>query len=456
MKRSRYVVLLASAAVIEAGFVVLAGLGNFKQSVVEFTGVYLGISLFYLLACYAITRPDVTKSSSRRLMALCWVAGLLFRLTVLPLSPELSEDLNRYRWQGKVQAAGANPYTAVPRDPRFEHLRDATWPQVNRKDLPSVYGPLAEWIYAGWYQFVSLIEPDAARQVWWFKIPFVFLELGLALAVAGLLAAAGRPSHWLLIYWWSPLVVVEFWAQGHNDTLAVLFVVVAVTAALKDRWVWAFASLALATLSKFWPLILFPFFLLRRDEGRWSFRWKQALVVVPIILVVAGPYWHSWESVRELLEGFLGGWRNNDSLYGIIYERAGQDFDAGTVQVTRYLAAALGVLWLMQRPLTESVPWAIVVLLFLSANCFPWYLSWFLPFLALNPNAALLLWTALVSLAYHVLIGYEALGVWEYSDEFLRWEYVPVYGLLAGSAAVRLALRVWRKRRDGESEPSTA
>lgn len=444
MKRGG-VALLASACAMEAGFLALVAVGDLKQGVMEFTTVYLGTSLFYLFCCFWITRIDVTKWPRRRLMGMVWLGGLLFRLTVLPLSPQLSDDLNRYRWQGKAQAAGENPYTAVPQDPRLEHLRDATWEHVNRKDLPSVYGPVAEWTYAGWYRVVNSIEPDAIQQVWWFKVPFALLELAVGLAVAGLLAAAGRPSHWLLIYWWSPLVVVEFWAQGHNDTLVMLFVVVATTAALRNRWVGAFASLTLAVLSKFWPLILFPLFLLRRDQGRWRLRWKEALIAVPIVLAVAGPYWQSWESVRELLEGFLGGWRNNDSLYGIIYEFAGQDFDAAGAQVTRYLAAALGLLWLLQRPLTQSIQWAVALLLFFSANCFPWYLIWFIPFLAVNPNAALLLWTALVSLAYHVLIGYGTLGTWEYSDEFRQLEYLPVYGLLAASALTRCAdVKGWR------------
>ena len=448
MKRGGYVVLLASACAMEAGFLALAALGNLKQGVVEFTAAYLGISLFYLLSCYAIARTDVTKWPRRRLMGLVWLGGLVFRLTVFPLSPDLSEDLNRYRWHGKAQAAGENPYAVVPEDPRLAYLRDATWELINRKDLPSVYGPVAEWVYAGSYRVVRAFEPDATRQVWWFKVPFALLELGVGVAVAGLLAAAGRPSHWLLIYWWSPLVVVEFWAQGHNDTLVVLFVVLAAAAALRDRWVWAFASLTLAVLSKFWPLILFPFFLLRRDEGRWRLRWKEALIAIPIVLVVAGPYWQNWQSIQELLEGFLGGWRNNDSLYGIIYEHAGEDFDAATVLVTRYVTAALGLLWLLQRPLTDSVKWAVVVLLLFSANCFPWYLGWFIPFLAVNPNAALLLWTALVSLSYHVLIGYGALGAWEYSDEFRRLEYLPVYGLLAAGGVAQLTTQVrsrsWR------------
>ena len=443
--------LLASACAMQAGFIALAALGNFEQRVVEFTGVFLGISIFYLIGCFAITRLDA-KQSGPRLIAFIWLCGLVFRFTVLPLSPELSEDLNRYRWHGKMQAVGANPYSAAPGDPRFAELRDATWHQVNRKDLPSVYGPVTEWVFAVWYRAVTAVQPDALRQVWWFKIPFALLELGVALAVMWLLAAAGKPCTWLLIYLWSPLVVVEFWAQGHNDTLAVAFVVAAVAAALSDRWKWAFASLAMATLSKFWPVILFPFFLLRREDGRWILRWKQALAALPLVAVVVAPYWGSLENVPELLEGFLGGWRNNDSLYGIISERAGDNFDLGTDSVTLYLAAALALLWFLQRPLIESVKWAIVVLLFLSANCFPWYLSWFLPFLAVSPNAALLLWTALVSLAYHVLIGYEVADVWEYSDEFRQLEYLPVYGLLLASAVARRALKAWREHNLGAVE----
>ena len=440
--------LLASACAMEAGFIALAALGNFEQRVVEFTGVYLGTSIFYLIGCFAITRLEAIQSGPH-LIAFIWLCGLVFRFTVLPLSPELSEDLNRYRWHGKMQAVGANPYSAAPDDPRFAELRDATWHQVNRKDLPSVYGPVTEWVFAVWYRAVTVVQPDAMRQVWWFKIPFALLELGVAMAVVRLLAAAGKPCAWLLIYLWSPLAVVEFWAQGHNDTLAVAFVVAAVAAALSDRWTWAFGLLAMATLSKFWPVILFPFFLLRREDGRWILRWKQALVALPLVAVAVVPYWDSLANVPELLEGFLGGWRNNDSLYGIISERAGDNSDLGVETVTLYLAAALALLWFLQRPLIESVKWAIVVLLFFSANCFPWYLSWFLPFLAVSPNAALLLWTALVGLAYHVLIGYEAAGVWEYSDEFRLLEYLPVYGLLLTSGAVRLALKVRRKRNQG-------
>jgi hypothetical protein len=176
-------------------------------------------------------------------------------------------------------------------------------------------------------------------------------------------------------------------------------------------------------------------------EGRWHFRWKAALAAVPVALALSLPYLGVLSNVTELLEGFVGGWRNNDSLFGWIYAWSGENFDRSTTLVLRFLAAGLAGVWALQLSLPRAAMWAIVTLLFLSANCFPWYLSWFLPLLALYPNAALLLWTATVFLAYHVLIPYAALGEWAYDEEMLRLEYWPVFGLLIASALVRYGVR---------------
>ena len=437
MNTQRHAGLVVLACLAEAAFLAMLLLGGFKKELVGFLSLYLGVSLFYLVCCYLVTNLSPAMRGQRRTMVLIWMAGLVFRVTVLPLDPGLSEDLNRYRWQGKLQAAGGNPYTEVPEDPRWIALRDETWPRVSRKDLPSVYGPLYEGLFRVYYPLAAAIEPDPVNQTWWFKLPFLFFELLLGLAVARLLRLMGRAPEWLLVYWWSPLVVVEIWAQGHNDSLAMLLLVVALAAALAERWTLAFAGLALASAAKFWPGLLFPFFLLSREQGRWRLRWKPALVTVPVALAVSWPYLDGIENTVDLLEGFLGGWRNNDSLYGLIYDWVGRDFDAGTAVVTRLLTGALAALWCLQLPLVRAAKWTAALLLFLSANCFPWYLSWLVPFLAVYPNAALLLWTALAALSYHVLIGYDATGVWEYSEEILRLEYLPVYGLLLGGGLVR-------------------
>jgi alpha-1,6-mannosyltransferase len=453
MSPSRYRLLLVLAIFLEAGYLGIRSLGDLGEHVVEFIAVYLLLSSLYLGCCYLITHqrreaeplpgPRRSRVTTRKLLLLIWAAGVVFRITLLPLDPTLSEDLSRYRWQGKLQAAGGNPYVEIPAGARWENLRDRTWPHVNRKDLPSVYGPLLEEFYAGYYRLVRSVEPDEVRQVWLFKLPFAALELAVGAAVLQLLTAAGAPQSWLLIYLWSPLMVVEFWAQGHNDPLAVLFVVLALVAAARERWTWAFASLTLAALAKFWPAVLFPFFLLQRREKRWIFRWKPALVALPLALAVSWPYWGGIAHVTELLKGFVGGWRNNDSLYGLIYQFSGEDFQRGTTLVTRLLVVALAALWALQLPLAKAAKWAVVLLLLFSANCFPWYLSWLVPLLALYPGTPLLLWTALVVLSYQVLIGYRALGLWQDSDQMRLLEYVPVYSMLCGVFLARYARSFW-------------
>jgi hypothetical protein len=94
--------------------------------------------------------------------------------------------------------------------------------------------------------------------------------------------------------------------------------------------------------------------------------------------------------------------------------------------------------------------------LFVSANCFPWYLSWFVPFLAITHEAPLLLWTALVALAYHILIGYRLTGEWTDSDFFRTLEYVPVFGLLAARWIYIAARRAVQRIKTQTSERSSS
>jgi hypothetical protein len=81
--------------------------------------------------------------------------GLILRLTVWPLAPGLSDDLYRYRWEGKLQAAGGNPYESRPADTRWSSLRDSSFPLVVGKDFKAVYGPLIEQIEVWTYRVVS-------------------------------------------------------------------------------------------------------------------------------------------------------------------------------------------------------------------------------------------------------------------------------------------------------------
>ncbi len=414
-------------------------LGRPADHVPEYISFYLLLSVPYVTACWLITR-GAPFLSSRIAFRWIWAAALLFRLTVLPLDPSLSEDTARYRWQGLVQDAGGDPYLAIPEEARWEGLRDQTWERVSTKDKPSAYGPVLELLNLWYYRLAARLDPDPWKQIWLFKLPFALADLGVGLALMALLRAVGRSRAWVLIYLWSPLAVTEYWIEGHNDAIAVAFVVAALAISARGRKSWALALLVVATLCKFWPVVLAPYLLLTRDGRRWRVEWTGLATAAGVGLVLCLPYWTSVASVRDVLAGLMGGWRNNDSLFALLVHLTGGDLQSAASLAKWALVITVGSLRFLRMPPLAGELAAICALLLLSANCFPWYLTWMLPLLAVHPIPALLLWTALVPLAYHVVPAYEATGSWSYDNALTLAEYLPVLvwlGALAGRQAVR-------------------
>lgn len=419
--------LVALAVLLELLFLSLHGLKPLERRVPETIILYLILSLVHLVAVWVVLRLPHKPSVFSRLPMVIWFAAVLFRLTVWPLAPVLSDDVYRYRWEGKLQAHGGNPYQARPNDPEWAFLRDETFPSVGSKDFKAGYGPLVQMLQIGMYRATSVLTADPFVQAFWFKAPYALLDLGVMAALWALLRRRRLPPERVLIYAWSPLPVMEFWATGHNDSAAVLFVLLALLAASKERWTWSFAALSLGAAAKFWPLVLFPAFI--GWKGWWPRRWRQWLVLLPIAVLLAWPYRSDVAENIRFMSGFLGGWRNNDSLHGLLLWMTGDVYRAKYVAFGVVAAAAI-VVTLLQWPLEKASLALIAIMLIVSSNVHPWYLTWLLPLLAFHPVPALLLWMALVPLAYHVLIRWLELGEWQGSTPLRWWIYGPVYAML--------------------------
>ena len=418
------------AAILEAVFLRIALLGDLRQHVTVAIGLLLLAGLFYLVsACLVMRRPSAVSP------AFVVGAAIVFRLTFWPLYPALSDDVFRYRWEGKLQAAGGNPYEVRPNDAAWTSLRDETFASVPGRDFRAVYGPLVEQIERSTYRIVSRFEPRPFAQAFWFKLPSALFDLGTQAALWLLLQAQGIPLDRILIYAWSPLPLIEFWGTGHNDSIVILFLVLALLTQSRDRKgavPWAFTALSLATVSKFWPVILFPIFIGWRPR-----RWFWSLIVVPILALTTLPYlplhWSGIDENFRFMSGFLGGWRNNDSLFGVLLWAAGNDLYLAKKFAFAIVAAAIAAVIALRCPPDRSALTVIAVLLMVSANCHPWYLTWMLPLLVLYPFPPLLLWLALAPLAHTAVIGWLASGEWNGSTPIRYFEYVPVY----------LALAIW-------------
>src|SRR5262250_2931453 len=73
--------------------------------------------------------------------------GLIFRATLLFHRPDLSRDLLRYVWDGRVALSGISPYAASPDSSRLIRLRDREWEQMDHRDAPTIYPPAAQLLF---------------------------------------------------------------------------------------------------------------------------------------------------------------------------------------------------------------------------------------------------------------------------------------------------------------------
>src|SRR5271165_7601721 len=78
-----------------------------KNHAIGFIELALAAGVLYLIALYGFAQMRTTRATTILLI----FAAIAFRAPLWPMEPTLSDDLQRYRWEAKVQAAGWNPYS---------------------------------------------------------------------------------------------------------------------------------------------------------------------------------------------------------------------------------------------------------------------------------------------------------------------------------------------------------
>ena len=76
-----------------------------------------------LLAWFASNLAEQTPRTQT--LWLIFGVAILLRMLLLFTEPLLSSDIYRYVWDGKVQAAGVNPYLYPPAHETLAYLRDS-------------------------------------------------------------------------------------------------------------------------------------------------------------------------------------------------------------------------------------------------------------------------------------------------------------------------------------------
>ncbi len=399
-ERKALIVTNVLLAAIGAVLLILYRIGLHSRGVTDivwFIKLALAQSILYLIVVWLIVRVRGARST---LILVLLFAGI-FRLSIVFAPPYLSDDIYRYVWDGRVQAARINPYRYIPADENLQSLRDEEiYPKVNRRDYAhTMYPPAAEAMY--------FLTTRISESVTWMKLTIVGFELITVWILMELLASFGIPGQRILIYAWHPLAVWEFAGSGHVDPLAFAFIALALLARRRNWDAATGVALALATLAKLFPIVLFPTL-----YKRWG--WKMPVALVVTIVVGYLPYL----GVGPLgVLGFIPGYVQERGivsgeqffLLGLVDRLVGVNLP-NAIFVSFASAVLLGLaLWSIFKRSKDDLSYlkrSLVLgtaFMVLFAPHFPWYFAWLILFLCFVPS---------IPVFYLTLASFVLYGTW--------------------------------------------
>ncbi|MCB1512897.1 MAG: DUF2029 domain-containing protein [Hyphomicrobiaceae bacterium] len=360
-------------------------------------GAFAAAIVVHALAYVAGIWWVLKRPASRRDLLLILAIAVVLRAIAFPAPQSLTDDAYRYVWDGRIQWHGFNPFLWVPAAPELKHLRDAAiYPNIYLKEVAvTIYPPVAEMLF--------MLANAISDSIWGLKVVFAVCEVLTVWALLRWLDADNLPRERVLIYAWHPLPLWEFIGQAHIDVAAASFAVLAVLMAVRGRQGVAGGVLAVAALTKYFPVVLIPAL-----WRRWDWRAPTAFAVVAVVLYL--PYaWHAGPRVL----GFFGNLMDREGYvagYGFHVVWLLRDFNLADPPGWLYVATALVILaglamvafW--RRGREEIRPEYLVMLAFafiwLTSPHHVWYFGWVIPLLCRHLSVAALAMTLLVFVRY--------------------------------------------------------
>lgn len=380
--------------------------------------------------------PPCDRWKSRLGLGLLLGLFVLPRILLWPAAP--TDDVHRYRWEGRLVLNGQNPYATTADDPALGEWRDRSWDRMNHKDRGTVYPPVAQMIFAG----MAFAEEKVPR-LWLEKGVFLACDFGIFLLVLLLLRRRNLPPSFVLFYAVNPVVLVSFAAEAHYDALFVLPMVGAVYALETGRIRLSWLLLALSVQIKLISLVLVSAWLYRRAwRGAWIAASVIALTWLPFMEAV--PRWGS--AVFE-----FGG---NSAFFGLIpYLLRTAGFDQGWAAWAGGAFLMGGLLWIVCRggPPATVARRVVGVLLICSPILHFWYLTWLIPFLALRPSLSWLWLCAAQGFYFFVWETQAATGVWALPQWVEPVVWLPFLLLGLGEGVRLLGRGRYKARAGGET-----
>jgi hypothetical protein len=368
-----------------AGAIVVLTLATVPAIRVGGDYAYVPLAIVAGFLALAATRIAERMTTPQAMWLIVGVAVIL-RLALVTTEPLLSSDIYRYVWDGKVQAAGINPYRYLPADDALASLREgAIYPNINRPNYaPTIYPPVAQMFF--------FLATRLGESVTTMKLALTACEALTALAIALLLIRLRRPVTRVVAYLWHPLPLWHIANSGHVDALMLALMMGGLFFAVMGWPLRGAVAIALAVLAKPLACLALP--------ACWRpWDWKAPLAVLAVIALCYAPYLSVGTGVfGYLTTGYFTEehYETGANVWPLAVWRAVVGILPGDVLVYFGLSAlvlvAMGLAASLRAPRTAAstladIHWIILAFLFLLSPNYPWYFLIATPFVALTGGA---------------------------------------------------------------------
>lgn len=211
--------------------------------------LFVGYGILFGCYLYFIKNPISTNFS------------ILFRGILFFSLPALSDDFYRFVFDGRLVAAGINPYLILPSE--FIKTTDyqkvigdlVIYQKLNSPNYYTVYPPLNQAIFgvSAWLSQGNLLANVILLRA------FIFTaEIGNIWLISKLLRRFGLDSSNVNIYAFNPLVILELTGNLHFEAIMIFFMLLVAVWITQQKYTMSAVSLALAISIKLLPMVFIP------------------------------------------------------------------------------------------------------------------------------------------------------------------------------------------------------
>ncbi|MFZ1322052.1 MAG: hypothetical protein WAT71_10905 [Ignavibacteria bacterium] len=395
-----------------------------KEDKVVLYIVVFGVSFaMYLILYFRNKKSEFWKDDVR------WVlfAAIVLRLVLILQTPMTSDDYYRYLWDGKVQSEGTDPYMYSPLE--LTELHDEViYPNVSFPDIKTIYPPVSQIIF----YFGYLFSPHSAAGL---KIIYLIFDIGIMLFILGCLKKMDLSSSSIILYAFSPLIILEFFLNAHIDIVLIFFLSGCIYFTLNKNLPLSLLFLGISVLSKTYSLMFLPVLLL--------YFYKQEISLIKIlknIIFFLLPfsiiyfYREGIINIFQVMGNYMTHWYSNNLIYKIILflsELTGINDHAVTRKMLLiFFVISYFTILFSKTDFIKKITFILIFYFLFSHTVHPWYLSVLVMMLPLYFSYTSIYWTGIIALTNLTVYYYLSTGIWEDVFPVLMIEYVGVLVLL--------------------------